>query len=472
MLFSSSNRLCASAFASSVLPTPVGPRNKKEPIGFVGSLIPALERMIASVTSSTPSSWPMTRLCSSSARWSVLFLSLSFSFATGIPVHLETIFAISSSVTDSCTRARSFAFTFASSSSSCFCSCGRRPYWSSAALFRSYSLWAFWISLFTCSICSRIFCTCSTEFFSFSHCTFLLAYCAFSSASSSCKCSRRSLLKRSSSFLSADSSISICITRRRSSSSSVGIESSSVLINAHASSTRSIALSGRKRSEIYLFESVTAATSALSVILTPWKTSYLSFSPLRIEIASSTVGSSTRTGWKRRSKAASFSIYWRYSSSVVAPIQCSSPLASIGLSIFPASIAPSVLPAPTIVWSSSIKRMIFPSLFFTSSRTAFRRSSNSPRYFAPATSAPISSEKMVLSFKPSGTSPLTILWASPSTTAVLPTPGSPISTGLFFVLRDRIRITLRISSSRPMTGSSFWSLAFSTRSWPYLFNVS
>lgn len=118
-------------------------------------------------------------------------------------------------------------------------------------------------------------------------------------------------------------------------------------------------------------------------------------------IVSSTDGSLTITGWKRRSRAASFSIYWRYSSSVVAPIQCSSPLASIGFNIFPASMAPSVLPAPTMVCNSSIKRMILPSLFFTSSRTAFRRSSNSPLYFAPATRAPISSAKIVLSFSPS-----------------------------------------------------------------------
>ena len=46
----------ANAFASSVLPTPVGPRNKNEPIGFVGSLIPALERIIASVIFVTASS--------------------------------------------------------------------------------------------------------------------------------------------------------------------------------------------------------------------------------------------------------------------------------------------------------------------------------------------------------------------------------------------------------------------------------
>ena len=69
----------------------------------------------------------------------------------------------------------------------------------------------------------------------------------------------------------------------------------------------------------------------------------------------------------------------------------------------------------------------------TSLRTALRRSSNSPRYFAPATSAPRSSATIRLSLSPSGTSPRTMRWASPSTIAVLPTPGSPISTGLFLV---------------------------------------
>ena len=38
--------------------------------------------------------------------------------------------------------------------------------------------------------------------------------------------------------------------------------------------------------------------------------------------------------------------------------------------------------------------------------------------------------------------------------AVLPTPGSPMSTGLFLVRRLRTWMTRRISSSRPMTGSS------------------
>src|SRR5260364_290737 len=48
-----------------------------------------------------------------------------------------------------------------------------------------------------------------------------------------------------------------------------------------------------------------------------------------------------------------------------------------------ASIAPSALPAPTIVCSSSIKTMVCPLSFAISFSTAFRRSSNSPRYFAP-----------------------------------------------------------------------------------------
>ena len=66
----------------------------------------------------------------------------------------------------------------------------------------------------------------------------------------------------------------------------------------------------------------------------------------------------------------------------------------------------------------------------------------------------------------SGMSPLTMRWARPSTIAVLPTPGSPISTGLFFVRRDRTWMTRRISSSRPMTGSSLPSSASCVRSRP------
>jgi hypothetical protein len=48
----------------------------------------------------------------------------------------------------------------------------------------------------------------------------------------------------------------------------------------------------------------------------------------------------------------------------------------------------------------------------------------------------MSSATIFLLFNPSGTSPRTIRPARPSTIAVLPTPGSPMSTGLFLVRRD------------------------------------
>ena len=82
-----------------------------------------------------------------------------------------------------------------------------------------------------------------------------------------------------------------------------------------------------------------------------------------------------------------------------------------------------------------MNRMIRPSDWVTSLRTALSRSSNSPRNLVPATSAPMSSAMTLRSWRLSGTSPETIRWASPSTIAVLPTPGSPISTGLFLVRR-------------------------------------
>ncbi len=172
------------------------------------------------------------------------------------------------------------------------------------------------------------------------------------------------------------------------------------------------------------------------------------------------------TGWKRRSSAASFSMCLRYSSSVVAPTARSSPRASIGLSRFAASTAPSAAPAPTIVCSSSMNRTTLPPASLISASTAFRRSSNSPRYLEPASSAPMSSAITRRSRSDSGTSPETMRWASPSTIAVLPTPGSPMRTGLFFVRRLRTWMTRRISSSRPMTGSSRPPSARSVRSMP------
>ncbi len=168
-------------------------------------------------------------------------------------------------------------------------------------------------------------------------------------------------------------------------------------------------------------------------------------------IASSTVGSWTMTGWKRRSRAASFSIC-RYSLSVVAPTTCSSPRASAGFKILPASIEPSAAPAPTSRWISSMNKM----MFFRSCNSAmsrFIRSSNWPRMPVLATSEATSSKYTSLFNSFSGTCPSAIFSASPSTMAVFPTPGSPINTGLFLLRRFKISITRAISLSRPMTGS-------------------
>ncbi len=188
---------------------------------------------------------------------------------------------------------------------------------------------------------------------------------------------------------------------------------------------------------------------------------------------SSTLGSPTKTCWKRRSRAGSFSMRSRYSSRVVAPIRRSSPRASIGLSMLPASMAESPpAPAPTTVCSSSMKVITWPSELLISSRTALSRSSNSPRYFAPATIAARSRLSTRRPLRESGTSPATTRCARPSTTAVLPTPGSPISTGLFLVRRDSTCTTRRISASRPITGSSLPSSARSVRSTAYFSSAS
>ena len=58
--------------------------------------------------------------------------------------------------------------------------------------------------------------------------------------------------------------------------------------------------------------------------------------------------------------------------------------------------------------------------------------------------------------------------ASPSMIADLPTPGSPMSTGLFFLRRPRIWATRSISLSRPTTGSRRPSEAALLKSMAYL----
>ena len=207
--FSLSNRASARALASSVLPTPVGPRNRKEPMGRSGSAMPARERRIASLTRRTASSWPTTRWWRMSSRWSSFSRSPSISLATGMPVQRSMMRAISSSVTLSRSRERALpSLAMASSASSCFRSSGMRPYWSSAARFRSYCRWAASSSALALSSSSRSFCTLPMAFFSFSHWAFLALNSSRISASSLWISARCSLDRASSSFLRAASSIS------------------------------------------------------------------------------------------------------------------------------------------------------------------------------------------------------------------------------------------------------------------------
>ena len=175
-----------------------------------------------------------------------------------------------------------------------------------------------------------------------------------------------------------------------------------------ASSIISIALSGKNLSVMNLEESSVAATIASSEIINLWCCSYFGFKPLIISIVSSIEGWSTITVWKRLSKAESFSIYFLYSSRVVAPITWISPLDNAGFKILAASIAPSAAPAPIKVCISSITRMIFPACLI-SSMIFLRRSSNSPLYFVPAINKPISNCTIFLFSKISGTSESTIL---------------------------------------------------------------
>ena len=67
----------------------------------------------------------------------------------------------------------------------------------------------------------------------------------------------------------ASLSISSCLIFRSTESSSSGSESISIRSFEAASSTRSMALSGRNRSAMYLALSCAAATMAPSVIRTP-----------------------------------------------------------------------------------------------------------------------------------------------------------------------------------------------------------
>ncbi|CAM5526194.1 hypothetical protein STANM309S_02083 [Streptomyces tanashiensis] len=100
---SSPKRNSASAFESSVLPTPDGPAKMNEPPGRFGSFRPARVRRMARERPMTASFWPMTRLWSSSSMRSRREDSSSVSLKTGMPVAVARTSAISSPSTSATT---------------------------------------------------------------------------------------------------------------------------------------------------------------------------------------------------------------------------------------------------------------------------------------------------------------------------------------------------------------------------------
>ena len=99
MLSSSPKTAAARALASSVLPTPVGPKNRNEPIGRFGSCRPTRPLRIAFATALTASSCPITLRCRVSSSFRSRSLSRSVRRCTGTLDQREITPATSSAVT-------------------------------------------------------------------------------------------------------------------------------------------------------------------------------------------------------------------------------------------------------------------------------------------------------------------------------------------------------------------------------------
>ena len=239
-----------------------------------------------------------------------------------------------------------------------------------------------------------------------------------------------------------------------------------------ASSTRSMALSGRKRSVMYRFDKVAAAVTSAAVgdANTVVQLIASRFKPRRIEMVSSTVGSIDEDGLKAASKRSVLLDVL----AVFIERGCTDAVefAAGKRGLQEVARHPSRLrtaPAPTMVCSSSMKRMTC-GLPRTEPLTAplFKRSSNSPRYFAPAIrEPPCRVRARFLSFRLSGTSPLhdaqgKAFRRSPSCRRPVHRSGRDCSS----CAARGPGSTRRISSSRPITGSSLPWPASAVRSRP------
>ena len=246
-----SKRYPASALQSSVLPTPVGPRNRKLPIGRFCSPSPARLRRTASATASTASGWPTTRFFRSASMWRSFCRSLSTSLLTGMPVQRLTTAAIASASTSSFTSVSPVARRFCRLSCAACCSassalispCRMRAAFSKLPTRCACSASNFFSSMRLAALLTR-----SRSFFSDCHCEVSRRSSSLRSAISFSARPSRSLLSASFSIFSASRSISSCISRRRTLSSALGMLSFSMRRRLAASSTRSMALSGRNRS--------------------------------------------------------------------------------------------------------------------------------------------------------------------------------------------------------------------------------
>src|SRR2546426_9766105 len=94
--FSLPNMNCASVRTTSVLPTPVGPRKRNEPMGRFGFFRPARERRMARAKAVIALSCEITRLCNSSSMRSSFCDSSSLIKVIGTPVQSDTTSSMSS----------------------------------------------------------------------------------------------------------------------------------------------------------------------------------------------------------------------------------------------------------------------------------------------------------------------------------------------------------------------------------------
>ena len=129
----------ANALASSVFPTPVGPKNRNEPMGRLGSCIPPESAELPPLPALPLPLGPNNALMQNLIQIQQLFTFAFHQLGNRYTCPPSMIRAISSSVTLSRSKELGPWLSSASfsSSDSCFCRLGSSPYFSSAARFRS-----------------------------------------------------------------------------------------------------------------------------------------------------------------------------------------------------------------------------------------------------------------------------------------------------------------------------------------------